>query len=579
MIGNAAELGRGMIAMAGGFAAWSRWTAARALLLAVAAAALDGAGILLLVPVLGVVVGTGHGEVAAFLAARGVTTLHGQLTLLVATFLAVSLLRAGSAFARDVALSRLQAGFIEHERNRLLERLADAPWSRLAQISHARVASLLSQELGRVGSSLQMMLQTSVALLMLAVQGMIAFFLAPWLAALAAAGLIGVTIVFLASQQRVRLLGNEMVNSGQAMLARAATLLSGLKAAAAQDARPLFLAEQRSIQARARAVTVAFAHRQAGARLAGAIGSAVLASVIVVLGFSWLEVPAATLITVLIVFARMSGPLLLVYQSIQTMAFHLPSFETVRRFEAELGAIGPAAEDPVPPPPGSLDLSGVTFLHPGGGGVCDVTLSIAPGCFVGIAGPSGAGKTTLVDLIVGLFDPQSGSISMGGVPLDAARRRGLASQTAYVPQDGFLFHDTVRRNLTWSSRDAADEAIAAALERVGAVALVARLPQGLETVIGERGGLLSGGERQRLGLARALLARPRLLVLDEAANAIDAASEAELLTGLASMPDRPTILMVTHREDSLAWCDLVLRVDEGRVQVTERPTAQAARSS
>jgi ATP-binding cassette subfamily C protein len=223
------------------------------------------------------------------------------------------------------------------------------------------------------------------------------------------------------------------------------------------------------------------------------------------------------------------------------------------------------AAPPIPPPPGPIVLTGASYLHPGGRGVRDATLTIPEGAFVGVAGPSGAGKTTLVDMIVGLLTPQTGTVRVGGAVIEGSLRTGWGEAIAYVSQEGFLFHDTVRHNLGWSNPQATDTEIAAALELAGATEIVARMEQGLDTVVGERGTLLSGGERQRIGLTRALLRKPRLLVLDEAANAIDAPGEAALLTRLAALDPRPTILMISHREESLKWCDLVIRVEAGRI--------------
>ncbi|WP_447727338.1 ATP-binding cassette domain-containing protein [Sphingomonas koreensis] len=567
---NAAALWRGTCAMARAFAAYAGRAGLGAAALVAAAAALDGASILLLVPVLNIVVGGGHGEVAARLTAFGAATPFAQLALLVAAFLAVALLRAAVTYARDVALARLQAGFVEAERNRVITRLAQAPWPRVAAISHMRVASLLSQEVSRVGATLQTLLHMTVAFTMLAVQGAIALALAPLLTLSVMLCLFVAALLFLAASPGIRALGGEMVQAGQAMMAGTGAFLAGLKAAAAQGARGHFLAEHLRIQARVRSAAVEFARRQSRSQLGFGVGAALLAGLVVLLGFGWFGVAPELLITVLVIFARMQAPAILLFQSAQSLAFYLPSFETIRGFDAELGETA-AIPEPVPPPPGALVLSDATYAHAGGRGVEGASLTVPPGAFAGIAGPSGAGKTTLVDLIVGLVVPQSGSVSVGGVALDAGARAGWAASAAYVPQDGFLFHDTVRRNLTWSSPGASDAAIAEALDAAGATAIVARLASGLETVIGERGNLLSGGERQRLGIARALLARPRLLVLDEALSAIDAAGEAELLSRLAALDPRPTILMITHREDSLRWCDLEIRVAEGRVRAVTRP--------
>lgn len=563
MRANAVTLWRGMRAMAGAFAAHAGRRGIGAAALVAGAAALDGAGILLLVPILNIVVG--EGQMAARLTAIGAATPFAQLALLVALFLAVALLRAAVTYARDIALARLQAGFVEAERNRVVTRLAHAPWPRVAAISHMRVASLLSQEISRVGATLQTLLHIAVAFAMLAVQVAIALALAPLLTLSVMLCLLVVAALFLAASPGIRALGGEMVQAGQAMMAGTGAFLAGLKAAAAQGARGHFLTEHLRIQARVRHTAVAFARRQGRTQLSFGIGAALLAGLVVLLGFGWFGVAPALLITVLVIFARMQTPAALLLQSAQSLVFYLPSFETVRGFDAELGDAVEAVPAPVTPPPGPLVLRDVTYAHAGGRGVADVNLTIPPGAFAGIAGPSGAGKTTLADLIVGLIVPQSGSVSVGGVAFDAATRAGWAASVAYVPQDGFLFHDSVRRNLSWSSPDASDAEIAAALAAAGATQIVARLAGGLETVIGERGGLLSGGERQRLGIARALLARPRLLVLDEALSAIDAAGEAELLARLAALDPRPTILMITHREDSLRWCDMKVRVDAGRV--------------
>lgn len=570
-LAGAASLWRGGRAIARAFAGYAQGMGLRAAVLAIAAAALDGAGILLLVPMLSLVVGTGHRDVSAFLAGLGAASPIGQLTLLVALFLALSLLRATLTYARDIMLARLQTGFVEAERNRIVARLAQAPWSSVAPISHMRVTSLLSQEIARLGATLQTLLQMAVAAVLLIVQSGIAFALAPMLTISVMLCLVAAAALFFLTNGGLHALGSEAVRAGQAMLAGTGAFLAGLKTAAAQGSRHQFLAEHAGIQARVRTAALEFARRQGRSRFGFGLGSAVLAGLIVLLGFGVFGVAPALLITVLIVFARMSAPATQLFQSAQLFAFYLPSFEAVRGFDTELQADSAPAPEPVSPPPGPLALSHVTYRHAGGRGVEEVTLSIPPGSFVGVAGPSGAGKTTLVDLVVGLLAPQSGSVTVGGIPLDDATRAGWARSLAYVPQDGFLFHDSVRRNLTWSNPEASPDAIRAALEIAGATAIVARLDAGLDTVIGERGGLLSGGERQRLGIARALLAKPRLLVLDEALSAIDAAGEAELLARLAALDPRPTIVMITHREASLRWCDIELRVAEGQVSAITRP--------
>jgi ABC-type multidrug transport system fused ATPase/permease subunit len=138
---------------------------------------------------------------------------------------------------------------------------------------------------------------------------------------------------------------------------------------------------------------------------------------------------------------------------------------------------------------------------------------------------------------------------------------------AYVSQDAFLSHDTLRRNVCWMNPRASETDIWEALVCAGADALVRRMEAGLDTVVGERGTLVSGGERQRLALARAILRKPRVLVLDEATSAIDVAGEREIFARLRNLSPRPTIVVIAHRAESLALCDRQLRFEAGAVSV------------
>jgi ATP-binding cassette subfamily C protein len=164
-----------------------------------------------------------------------------------------------------------------------------------------------------------------------------------------------------------------------------------------------------------------------------------------------------------------------------------------------------------------------------------------------------------------LFPPQSGKIFIGNAELKNATLFAWRAQLSYVAQDPFLFHDTIRHNLSWAKPDADEAELWASLSIAGAEPLVNRLIAGLDSIVGERGALLSGGERQRIGLARAVLRRPRLLVLDEATSAIDIAGEREILDRLLGLHPRPTMVMVAHRLESLSLCDRVVYFDAGRL--------------
>jgi ATP-binding cassette, subfamily C, bacterial len=184
--------------------------------------------------------------------------------------------------------------------------------------------------------------------------------------------------------------------------------------------------------------------------------------------------------------------------------------------------------------------------------------------FLGVSGPTGAGKTTFADLLIGLLEPDSGEIAIGGVPLRGAAAIKWRDHVSYVVQDPYLFRDTIRRNLLWADPRASDTEIWDALAIAGVDSFVAGLAAGLDTVLGERGTLISGGERQRLCLARAVLRRPFLYVLDEATSAIDVPTERQIIKAMLGLKPRPTIVMIAHRDQSLAYCDHMLRLQNGR---------------
>jgi ATP-binding cassette subfamily C protein len=572
MSSSRSQLVRAARSLFGAFADFAGWRGVRAGGLVALSALLDGFGLLLLVPILGLVIAASRGDpnrglVGDALVRLGAVTPIQQLLVLLGIFVLLTVARTLSHYARDMALARLQTGFIENERNRAMRVLARAPWTSVVGLRHARVTNLITNEIGRLSSASFFLIQGVVQATVLVVQAAIAFRLAPSLAAIAVVLLLIGAGVFVYTQNATRELGQRVVGANQALMGSAASFLSGLKTAAAQNAQASFVAEFEAIQHQIRGGQLGFQARQARGRLVFGLVSSVLGAAVVLIGFGYLKVDGAILITLVLVFARMSGPAMMLYQSGQQLVFALPSFESVRALEADLVEGLPEHRiEPVPPPSGPITLSGVTYEHPGGRGVRDVTLTIEPGSFVGIAGPSGAGKTTLVDLIVGLLEPQSGEMRVGGARLDHALRAGWANGVAYVSQEGFLFHDSVRFNLGWANGALADEEVSHALALAGAAELVGRMDQGLDTIVGERGTLLSGGERQRISLARALLRKPRLLVLDEAANAIDAPSETALLDRIAALDPRPTIVMISHREESLRWCDRVIRVEAGRVR-------------
>jgi ABC-type multidrug transport system fused ATPase/permease subunit len=198
-----------------------------------------------------------------------------------------------------------------------------------------------------------------------------------------------------------------------------------------------------------------------------------------------------------------------------------------------------------------------------------VSLTVTPGEAIGILGPTGSGKSTLLDVLLGLLEPASGTVSVDGQPL-SARREPWQRSIGYVPQDVYLVDDTLRANvaLGWRGTDVDDEAVAEAIQLADLDDVVAALPDGVETVVGERGVRLSGGQRQRVGLARALYTRPSVLVLDEATSNLDETTERRIVDTLGSLRGGITMIVVTHRIASVRHCDRLVYLERGSLRAT-----------
>jgi ATP-binding cassette, subfamily C, bacterial len=224
--------------------------------------------------------------------------------------------------------------------------------------------------------------------------------------------------------------------------------------------------------------------------------------------------------------------------------------------------------------PGPIVFRDVSFHYERSGrlgaGIERLNLIIAPGTFLGVSGPTGAGKTTFADLLIGLLEPDSGDISVGGTRLFGSTAERWRDRVSYVVQDPYLFRDTIRRDLLWANPQASEAQIWDALAIAGVDDFVAGLNAGLDTLLGERGTLISGGERQRLCLARAVLRRPFLFVLDEATSAIDVGTERKIIRRMLDLNPRPTVVMIAHRDQSLAECDRIVRLQNGRAVADER---------
>jgi ABC-type multidrug transport system fused ATPase/permease subunit len=231
----------------------------------------------------------------------------------------------------------------------------------------------------------------------------------------------------------------------------------------------------------------------------------------------------------------------------------------------------PAIQSPpgapaLPPGGGSVELRGVTLRYNGASpALTGIDLEIDGGRTVALVGPSGAGKTSLVGLVARLYDPSEGAVRVDGADVRGVDLGSLRSQIAFVADDSFLFTASVAENIAYAHQEATIEEIEAAARRAQADAFIRELPNGYETRVGERGLTLSGGQRQRIAIARALLADPRILILDDATSSVDATTEAAIKAGLREAMAGRTTLIIAHRLSTISLADEIVVLDKGTI--------------
>ncbi|MBW0008459.1 MAG: ABC transporter ATP-binding protein [Sphingomonas sp.] len=547
------------------FAGGRLWLAAALIIFGALA---EGFGLLTIVPLLSIASGNGDPRLLRLAPWASSWNLDQRFLIVLALFVTAMSLRSVLLFARDVLLSRLSADYEASLRLRAAATLAGRGWPFVSRIGQGGMQSLLLSDVPRASEAIRYVQNMAAGGAMLAVAVGITILLSAKLTLVALAFLAAAALLSLRTARRGAKSGFAISEAMDAAAGSGHRLHAGLKAALAQGTVGAFLDEYRSSLQRTAAESSGFVRQYSSARYWSAAGMAIAAAVLLLVGVRVLALPFPILVTSLVLFARMSAPAQLLQSSWVLAASCAPAFAAIERRLGTLQPTHPASVSAAPLQWRRLEIEDVTFEHQPERGLRGLSLTLGNGEWIGIRGASGAGKTTLLDLVVGLLSPQEGELTVDGRPIAEVIDRWQAA-VAYAGQEGVVFSDSVRGNLLAEGADASDDELWDALGSVGLADRVRAFPDGLEQDVGDRGSHLSGGERQRLVLARALLRKPSLLILDEATAALDAEGEASLLDRLRALHPRPAALVVAHRESTLSHCDSVISTQHGKVSAAQ----------
>jgi ABC-type multidrug transport system fused ATPase/permease subunit len=279
-------------------------------------------------------------------------------------------------------------------------------------------------------------------------------------------------------------------------------------------------------------------------------------------GVTFFGMTSATLTVFLFVFYRLSPRISALQANQHLVLSYIPGVKRVDEYTAQAMASREATGgDPLPELSRAIDLRGVSFAYGDQRVLDNVSLSVPRGKSTAIVGPSGSGKTTIMDLLT----PKSGEVCVDDASLSTVSIVDWRHQIGYVPQDASFFHATIAENISWGFEGATREEVIAAAKLAHADEFVSVLPDGYDTIIGDRGVRLSGGQRQRLALARAIVRKPAILILDEATSALDAESEEKIQRAVDGLAGAMTILTVTHRLATVKNADLIYVLERGKL--------------
>ncbi|WP_040950866.1 ABC transporter ATP-binding protein [Gorillibacterium massiliense] len=539
---------------------------------------LQSIGLFLLIPMLGLIGLTGSGTSVPFasLLARRLDGLPDKWALAVVLVAFLLLLMAQVILQRAQAIwsEKLEQSFNRHLRVEIYESLLMADWPFFLRKRKSDFIHMMTSELPRVSYGIYLLLGLATTILFAAVQIGVAF----WLSAeLTVAILLCGALLALYSRRNVRkseALGERASALSEQYFAGMTEHFNGIKDIKSNRMEDQHAAWFRTLNRELEENQVQFTRVQTASQISFKAVSGILLAGFVFASYSLFDVAPDRLVLIILLFSRLWPTFSGLQSSWEQLAQTLPAFKNLAALQQEVRTakeleLGDAAKDqPVLRISRGIECRGVSYRYDKQTPVYalrDINLQIAANSMTAIVGKSGAGKSTLIDILIGLLKPEQGEVLVDGQPLgkqDAAFFRGAVS---YVSQDPFLFHATLRENLLIAAPGANEKMMWEALAFAAADEFVRKLPDGLDTVLGDRGVRLSGGERQRVVLARAMLRKPSILVLDEATSALDSENERTIQLALDRLKGMLTIIVIAHRLSTIRGADQVLVLENGAI--------------
>lgn len=493
---------------------------------------------------------------------------EGMLLAVLAVYL--GLICGKALLNRSVAIQ--QTAFLEGYtlslRTSLYDAVSGAPWQQLSGYRQADLIGLFTNQCSQVSSALSATIRLLTSLVSAAMQIAIACYMSvPVTVTVFACGL-GMMAAFLPLRKKAQSYGTEMIAVSRDFYSELFHQLNSVKEIRTYGVEDTHSQRFQNLNQTFRDKQVAYARVHALPGAVSSVAAGILICAVAVLSVFLWQLDMTRVVILVLIFSRL-WPLFTGWQSaIQSIQTNLPALEKLKDTIDTLRAAAVAGEEKTALPlEKTVGFSHVAFRYaPEEPPVLeDVSFSLNVGKITALVGRSGAGKSTTADLLMGFLTPDTGEITIDGCPLTRENSRAWRKNIGYIPQSPLLLNDTVRENLKRFHPDATDQELIDALKKAVAWEFVQKLPQGLDTLLGDRGVRLSGGEGQRIVLARVLLGHPRLIVLDEATSALDYESEGAIRDVLSSLRKDAAILVIAHRLATVMIADEAVVLEQGKI--------------
>ena len=579
----------------------------------------QGIGLVMIIPflhVIGIVSSNGvNGYAEKFIEIMAFIDAEPTMFSVICTYLIIVSIHAFGTRFKDMLTTQIVRGFAQYLENRIYSLFCNMDWLCFLRTRDSDITHVLTADIGRVAFATQQVFQLIVSAILVTIHILFSFSISvPMTLSALACGTVFL-LVLRPFNKHAAHFGISLRDARNNLYELVTEHIGGMKVSKSYN---LEAQHKKKFYATTETITrqmIQFTKINSATRMCYQIGAASAIAVFILIGVKWIHMPAVNLMVIVFLFSRILPGFSNLQQCFQKIVNSMPSFRAVLKMEEQFEAAAEADETvkveelqqqqgphgdndeaytndhthdthPIAPIHGHIDrhvplmnsqpftlgkelrFDSVSFRYDKNR--TDWTLNnidflIPADAMTAIAGHSGAGKSSVADLILGLLSPDKGQISIDGKILSDKLLQHWRKVVGYVPQETFLFHESIGKNLLKAHPDASESQLWDALEKASARTFVSNLPEGLDTIVGDRGVKLSGGERQRIALARALLRKPLLLLLDEATSSLDTENERHIQKALEKLQGKLTMVVIAHRFSTIENADHVVVLDQGKV--------------